>query len=91
MGNIFIFLLIFCLQPFLSFGLGRESGKSDFSPITSKNIHPRSSSNSFIFISELELDYKTAAEIASLPLECYNKEYPYKMGIVLNGAIDVQV
>jgi hypothetical protein len=39
----------------------------------------------------LELDYQTATELATLPLECYNKEYPYKMGIVLNGAIDVQV
>ena len=41
--------------------------------------------------SELTLDYKTAEELASLPLECYNKEFPYKSSIVFNGIQDVQV
>ena len=41
--------------------------------------------------SELVLDYKTADELSKLPLECYNKEFPYKSSIVFNGTDDVQV
>ena len=40
---------------------------------------------------DLVLDYDTAVELAQLPLECYNKEYPYKSGIVYNSSQDVQV
>ena len=40
---------------------------------------------------DLILDYKTAEELASLPLECYNKEFPYKSSIVFNSSQDVQV
>ena len=40
---------------------------------------------------DLILDYKTAEELASLPLECYNKEFPYKSSIVFNSTQDVQV
>ncbi len=39
----------------------------------------------------LTLDYKTAEQLAALPLECYNKEFPYKSSIVMNGTQDVQV
>jgi hypothetical protein len=39
----------------------------------------------------LTLDYKTAEQLASLPLECYSKEFPYKSSIVMNGTQDVQV
>jgi len=41
--------------------------------------------------SDLVLDYKVAEELAKLPLECYNKEFPYKSSIVFNGTQDVQV
>jgi len=40
---------------------------------------------------DLVLDYDTAKELAQLPLECYNKEYPYKSAIVFNSSQDVQV
>lgn len=81
-----IYLVAF-FQPLLSSSLGLRSGKSRKSHIR----RWQSAQIWDIFLPALELDYKTATELASLPLQCYNKEYPYKMGIVLNGPTDVQV
>jgi len=39
----------------------------------------------------LTLDYETAEQLASLPLECYSKEFPYVSSVRLNGTQDVQV
>jgi len=39
----------------------------------------------------LTLDYETAEKLASLPLECYSKEFPYVSSVRLNGTQDVQV
>jgi hypothetical protein len=37
------------------------------------------------------LDYETAEELAKLPLECCDRDYPYKPTIILNGTDDIQV
>ena len=38
---------------------------------------------------DLILDYDFAVDLASLPLQCYNQEYPYKDPIVLESADDL--
>ena len=40
-------------------------------------------------LQDLELDYETARELASLPLECYNKLYPFKFNNVWDNAEEV--
>lgn len=39
--------------------------------------------------SHLTLTYETAKELASLPLECYSKLYPFKFNNVWNSAEEV--
>lgn len=38
---------------------------------------------------DLILDYDFAVDLASLPLHCYNQEYPYKDPIVLESADNI--
>ena len=38
---------------------------------------------------DLILDYDFAVDLASLPLQCYNQEYPYKDAITLESADDL--
>lgn len=38
---------------------------------------------------DLILDYDFAVDLASLPLQCYNQEYPYKDPIILESADDL--
>ena len=38
---------------------------------------------------DLDLDYETVARIASLPLHCYEVEYPNKLNQVLNDETDL--
>ena len=40
---------------------------------------------------DLVLDYDFAVDLASLPLECYHKEYPYKDSVVLESKEDLQL
>ena len=41
--------------------------------------------------SDLVLDYDFAVDLASLPLECYHKEFPYKDSVVLESKEDLQL
>ena len=38
---------------------------------------------------DLILDYDFAVDLASLPLQCYNQEYPYKDAITLESGDDL--
>jgi hypothetical protein len=38
---------------------------------------------------DLVLDYDFAVDLASLPLQCYNQEYPYKPSVVLDSEDDL--
>ena len=40
---------------------------------------------------DLILDYDFAVDLASLPLQCYNQEYPYKDAIVLESEDDLSL
>ena len=40
-------------------------------------------------VPDLELTYEIAQDLASLPLECYNKMYPFKFNNVWNEASEV--
>ena len=40
---------------------------------------------------DLTLDYDFAVDLASLPLDCYNKEYPYKPSVVLESKEDLSL
>ena len=40
---------------------------------------------------DLVLDYDFAVDLASLPLECYHKEFPYKDSVVLESKEDLQL
>ena len=39
----------------------------------------------------LELNYETAEDLASLPLACYNQEYPYKDGYIVKNQTDLKL
>ena len=34
---------------------------------------------------DLDLDYETVTRLSGLPQHCYNTQYPYKLGQVLNS------
>ena len=40
---------------------------------------------------DLILDYDFAVDLASLPLQCYNQEYPYKDAITLESGNDLKL
>ena len=40
---------------------------------------------------DLILDYDFASDLASLPLECYHKEFPYKDSITLESEQDLSL
>ena len=40
---------------------------------------------------DLVLDYDMAVDLASLPLECYHREFPYKDSVVLDSKEDLSL
>ena len=42
-----------------------------------------------VSVDDLELDYSTVVQLASLPLHCHDVEYPNKLGQVLQDSTEL--